>query len=148
MIVGIAELALDVFSVMERRRVLEDGCDASGLEAFVAFVIAFKKVMGMVTADRFSKDGAGIVVVENEDVTYVTVGGDRKLTWEVRANTTLKVLSSKGGSAYLVVAVGMVLWWGEGAHSRGRGTSRCAERTPWQALFIFPMTVGTDFGRC
>ena len=115
-IVGAAELVLNVFlcdgAAEEVRnfivKALEDRCDASSLEAFVAFVIAFDKVMGTAAADRFSKDGVGVVVVENGDVTHVALGGDRKLTWEVRANKTLKVLPSIGGSAYLVVAVAMV----------------------------------------
>ena len=89
---------------------------------FVAFVIAFDKVMGMAAADRFSKDGVGVVVGENKDVTLVVVGGDRKLTWEVRANKTLKVLPSKGSSTNLVVVVAMVSWWGEiGVFKRERG---------------------------
>ena len=121
-IVGVAELVLNVFlcdgAAEDVRnfivKALEDRRDASVLEAFVAFVITFDKVMGVVAADRFSKDGVGVVIVENKDVAHVAVGGDRNTTWEVRANKTLKVLPSKGSSAYLVVAVAMVSWWGEG----------------------------------
>ena len=40
-----------------------DLCDAISLEAFVAFVIAFDKVMGVAAADGFSEDGVGVVVV-------------------------------------------------------------------------------------
>ena len=79
----------------------------------VAFVIVFNKVTGMAASDRLRKDSTGVVVIENEDVTHVAVGGDRKATWEVRANETLKVLPSKGGSVYFVVAFAMLLWWGE-----------------------------------
>ena len=119
-IVGATELVLGVFlcdrAAEEVRnfiaKVLEDRRDASGVEAFVAFVIAFNKVMGMVAADRFSKDGVGVIVVEDEDVAHVAVGGDRELTWEVGANKNLKVLPHKYIGAYFVVAVPMVSWWG------------------------------------
>ena len=81
--------------------------------AFVAFVIALNKVMGVAAADGFSKDGVGVVVIENKDVAHVLVGGDRELTWEVGANKTLKVFPRKHIGAYFVVAVPMVSWWGE-----------------------------------
>ena len=38
-----------------------------------------------------------------------------KSAWEVRANKTLKVLPSKGCSAYLIVVVATISWWGEGS---------------------------------
>ena len=106
---------------------MEDRRAASSLKAFVAFVIAFHKVMDMAAADRFDKDGVvGVVVIENEDITHVAVGGNRKRTWEVRANETLKVLPSKGGSADFMLAVAMVSWWGEDSvFDRARSLTLC-----------------------
>ena len=83
------------------------------MEAFVAFVIAFNKVMGMTAADGFSKNGVGVVAVEDKDVSHVSVGGDRESTWEVRANKTLKVFPHKRIGAHFVVAGAMVSWWVE-----------------------------------
>ena len=91
-------------------KALEDGHDASSVEAFVAFVIAFNKVMGVAALDRFSKDGVGVEAVEDEDVAHVTVGGDRKLTWEIRANKNPKVFPPKCIGACFAVTVAMVLW--------------------------------------
>ena len=159
-IVGVTELVLDVFlcdGLAEEFRnfivkALEDRHDANGLEVFVAFIIAFNKVMGVAALDRSSKDGVGVAVVEDEDVTHVAVGGDRKLTWEVGANKILKVLPRKCIGAYLVVAVAMIAWWGEGGFlERERGLTPnplAKRRTPWQTRFIFPMTVGINLGRC
>ena len=89
---------------------MEDGRDASGVEGFVAFVLAFNKVMGVVAADRLSKDDIGVVVVEDKDVAHISVGGDGESTWEVRANKTLKVFPRKCIGAHFVVAVAMVSW--------------------------------------
>ena len=83
------------------------------MEAFVTFVIAFNKVMGMAAVDRFSKDGVGGVVVEYKDVARVSMGGYRELTWEVRANKTLEAFPRKRIGAHFVVAVAMVSWWRE-----------------------------------
>ena len=89
MIVGITKLVLDVLlcdrAACEVRDLivfaLEDWRDVSGLEAFVGFVISFDKVMGMVAADWISKDCVGIIVIENENITHVAVGCNRKATW-------------------------------------------------------------------
>ena len=59
------------------------------MEAFVAFVIAFNNVMGMAAADRFSKYGVGVGVVEYKDVAHVSVRIYGESTWELRANKTL-----------------------------------------------------------
>ena len=120
--VGVTELVLDVFLYDEAAEevrsliveALEDRRNASGFKPFVAFVIAFNKMMGVAALDRFSKDDVGAVAVEDEDVAHVAVGGDRKCTWEVGANKILKVLPRKCIGAYFVVAVTMVLWWEEG----------------------------------
>ena len=118
------------------------------MKAVVAFVIALNKVVGVAAPDGFSKYGVGIVVIEDKGVAHILVGGDRESTWEVGANETLKVFPRKRVGAYFVVAVAMVTWGGEwDVMGRGEG-SRCVERTPWRVRFVFPMTVGTDFGRC
>ena len=69
--------------------------------------------MGVAAVDGLHKDCVGVVVVEDEDVAHVAVGGDRESTWEVRANKTLKVFPRKRIGAYFVVVVTIVLWGGE-----------------------------------
>ena len=127
---------------------MENGRDASGVEAFVAFVIAFNKVMGMGAADRFSKDGIEIVVVEYKDVAHVSVGGYRESTWEVRANKTLEVFPRECIGAHFVVAVAMVLWWGECDIVEREWRYTLRGTNPLACAFHFPVTVGIDMGRC
>ena len=80
----------------------------------VAFVIAFNKVVGVAAADRFSKYGVGVVVLEYKDVAHVSVGGYRKSTCEVRANKTLEVFPRECVGADFVVAAVMVSCVGGG----------------------------------
>ena len=83
------------------------------MKVFVAFVIALNKVMDVEAVDELSKYGVEVVVIEDEDVAHVSVGGDRESTWEVGANKTHKVFPRKHIGAYFVVAVAMVSWLGE-----------------------------------
>ena len=59
----------------------------------------------MVAVNWISKNGVGIIFIENEDITHVTVGGNRKSAWEVRTNKALKVLPYKGVSPHFIVFI-------------------------------------------
>ena len=88
------------------------------MKAFVAFVLALNKVMGVAAPDLFSKYGVGVIVIEDKDVAHVAVGGERESTWEIGANETLKVFPRKYIGAYFVVAVTVVLWGESGTSWR------------------------------
>lgn len=60
---------------------LYDRVNSSFLEFFVACIVAFNEVSSALGFDRFSKNGIGIVIIQDEDVVVISGGRYRKTTW-------------------------------------------------------------------